>query len=489
MIPIPHALRSPSFFRVCAVTFLCTLMLASPAFAKKKKPAKKAEKAKPAAGFVVEMVPFSGFTASKADELKEAVELELNLAEGTTVSADADVNAAFDNGMKAAAIAKAMGGAKADIAVFVQKRTDGVLFLAFSTDGKPHFVKLLGENAATTSLAATAAELRGRFPTWKKSKALSIPGGGTAVKGTPEGKPDEDKVAGEKPRDPLDAGEKGGIGDSDNTQAPEEGAAKAGDAFSVSHTAAVSLSFRATTWRYSFSGVNQETQVLGTQVFPGATLRADVWFLDFLGLDLMAAGGRVAFKINSDPNVVITPAEFTSNQAEGAAALRGRYLLRLSEDGLVPAIGLGLRVGARAWRTFQTPVQLLSTGETLTVVPGFIYYGLTVGPEFYVPVDLFDRRLEIELKLEGMPLTRYSESPDQPGAEVSAFGWGGELLLRMQVVAGLFVELSGFSAGTYASFDGVGNRVGIKDSAFVIFSGGQVLNFNAGGTVGLGYFF
>jgi hypothetical protein len=266
----------------------------------------------------------------------------------------------------------------------------------------------------------------------------------------------------------------------------------------ATHLIAMSGAFEGATWRYTLetdNGIAPKPVAAG--FFPGGAVRFDLWPWEFAGIDAAATIASVPFVIppvrDASGNVVlqVTPGNFSAVQVNVGGALRGRWMLRFAEDGPVRMVGLGGRLGYRYWSS-STETQLISGSQKLlTVVPGFTFHGLTIGPEVYLPVFVADRRFEFELKLDTVPLTFYGEAPDNPGGSSLAFGYHAELLARFDILSGVFVELAGKSTGATINFEGPGNRVTFvtNDAEPVRLEGGRALNFTAGFTVGLGFMY
>jgi len=167
------------------------------------------------------------------------------------------------------------------------------------------------------------------------------------------------------------------------------------------------------------------------------------------------------------------------------------HVLRLSDDGVLRTIGVGARLGYRYWNATAETQRIVGANRVLTVVPGFTMHALTVGPEVYVPLFVLDRRFEVELKIDTMPLTRYEEAPDNPGKNSLAFGYHAELLTRFDLFGGFFVELAGKSTGATINFDGEGDRITVlpENSELVTLKGGRSLNLVGGFSVGVGFMY
>jgi hypothetical protein len=261
------------------------------------------------------------------------------------------------------------------------------------------------------------------------------------------------------------------------------------------HVLALAGAFAGSTWNYRFETQGAAPSPVTASFYPGAAVRFDLWPLDFVGFDADASVANVQFQIRSSGEgagrgVAITPNQFASTQVNAGASLRGRWLLRFSDQGALRLVGLGGRLGYRLWQASVEPQVITGTQTKLTVVPGFQFHGLTVGPEVYLPLFVADRRFEFELKVDTLPLTFYGESPDNPGASSLAFGYHAELIARFEVLGGFFVELAGRSTGATIEFEGTGDRVTTipGNDQPIVLSGGQAQNSTMGFTAGLGFF-
>jgi hypothetical protein len=259
----------------------------------------------------------------------------------------------------------------------------------------------------------------------------------------------------------------------------------------TSHFIAVSGAFDGATWLYAFDGnAGLSMPQVRANFYPGFSVRGDIWPLPFLGFDVHGALSAVQFEIKNGADLQIAPEKFVSYQTNAGLSARGRYTFRLGDDGVLRVIGVGGRLGYRFFGS-SVETQTVSGGPILTVVPGFALHGLAVGPELYVPLFVADRRIEIELKLDGMPATFYNESPDNPGQSSLAFGYHAELLVRADLFGGFFFEAAARSTGANIAFEGQGDRVTVDptQAALVPLQGGQATNLTAGFSVGLGFFY
>jgi hypothetical protein len=251
----------------------------------------------------------------------------------------------------------------------------------------------------------------------------------------------------------------------------------------LSHLFSLSLGGGAATWVYSFAA-NKPGQefTLPPSVFPAATLRADLWPIEWVGVDVDAHIQGVSFNIE-DPTNTVRPTEFISWRYGASAAAKGRYILHLGNFG----VGAGGRVGYRLLGVYTENQTHTVDGDFFTLVPGYMFHTIFFGAELYGAVVFLDRRLELEFKIDGLPLTRYEEYPDNPGAQSVAVGWATTSTARMEIFYGTFAELYLFHSGGIAFFDGVGTRrSGVIDSTTgkrELIEGGRVTTIDA--TMGL----
>jgi hypothetical protein len=156
------------------------------------------------------------------------------------------------------------------------------------------------------------------------------------------------------------------------------------------------------------------------------------------------------------------------------------------------ALGGGVRVGYRYLGMLVEPQTHEGDNQLFTLVPGYHFHALAVGPEVFVSVVLLRRRLELEVRADVLPFSSYRETPDNPGASSLAFGWNVGATLRMDLLYGLFVVAEAQSEGIYATFSGTGDRrsalvdntTGVREYV----DGGTVWNTDEQGSVGLGFF-
>jgi hypothetical protein len=74
-----------------------------------------------------------------------------------------------------------------------------------------------------------------------------------------------------------------------------------------------------------------------------------------VGLDASGALSAIPFKINGNEVFSVTPDRFVAWHTNVGASLRGRLMLRLSDDGALRSIGLGGRIGYRYWGASAEP--------------------------------------------------------------------------------------------------------------------------------------
>lgn len=258
-----------------------------------------------------------------------------------------------------------------------------------------------------------------------------------------------------------------------------------------SHAIALSGTFDGATWFYGFEG-NDGVQPDPVQApfYPGGSVRFDLWPTENLGIDASGSLAAVQFSIRSRADLLITPNKFVSWHTNAGVAFKGRYLFHLADEGVLRTIGLAGRVGYRYWGATVEQQVVSGTTENLTVVPGFQFHGLSIGPEIYIPLFLPDRRFEIEVKIDALPLTFYSEQPDNPGGSSLAFGYNAELLMRFDLFGGFFFEAAGKSTGATINFEDEGDRVTVDGAnQRLTLKGGRSLNVSGGFSVGVGFMY
>jgi len=485
----------------------------------------------------VVVLPFSVLRGGDANAAREALELELELVDNIrvqdSVAINADLDAARDS-FDPATIKAAMARRSIEVLVTAPPGFERPLIVVYGADGKPRLLKELPRGAGPDQMAATALAVvkpaLGKWTTLKPQKLPPRAGDGVDVGDVVlgDGDDDDDSVPSrnrdpddeprptKKPKkrtasldddadgdgddavtkrrsavddtegDPLDGGPRRSLSEIEDKGSSAGGPIKAG------HLLAVSGTFDGAAWHYNFEGNdNVQPGAVGAGFHPGGSIRADLWPVDFFGIDASAALSTVQFQINSNANLTVAPNRFVSIHANAGVSGRGRYLLRLSDDGVVRVIGIGGRIGYRFWQGTVETQRITSSNRILTVVPGFSMHALTVGPELYIPLFMLDRRFEVELKLDTMPVTRYAETPDNPGKNSLAFGYHAELLTRFDLYGGFFVELAGKSTGATINFEGEGDRVtvGGNETDLVTLKGGRSLNVAAGFSVGVGFMY
>jgi len=258
-----------------------------------------------------------------------------------------------------------------------------------------------------------------------------------------------------------------------------------------SHAIALSGTFDGATWFYGFEG-NDGVQPDPVQApfYPGGSMRFDLWPTENLGIDASGSLSAVQFSIRSRADLLITPNKFVSWHTNAGVAVKGRYLFHLADEGVLRTVGVAGRVGYRYWGATVEQQVVSGTTENLTVVPGFQFHGLSVGPEIYIPLFLPDRRFEIDLKIDVLPLTFYSEQPDNPGGSSLAFGYNAELLMRFDLFGGFFFEAGGKSTGATINFEDEGDRITVDGAnQRLTLKGGRSLNVSGGFSVGVGFMY
>jgi hypothetical protein len=508
------------------VVVLGLLLAAAPADARRKRrPPKKAEP------IDIAVLPFEVLRGADARAASGALELELELVDGVRVqdagAAFADLQAARDP-LDAATVKQVMSRRGLEALVAAPIGFERPWLVVFGADGKPRIVTELPRGANADQMAAVAlAAIKPAIPGFAKLKAKKLPPRvrGADLRNVIDDDEDDEGGPGRRTGGDEDGGDASrrearrtaGLGDEGSdgsrrrsalddterdrlaTDAPRRTLTDDDDARSAgggpireTHLLALSGTFDGAGWRYAFEGNDNVQPAPVTAGFhPGGTVRADLWPLPFVGLDASGSISTVQFKVADSENLAVAPNRFLSIHTNAGVSARGRYLLRLSDDGVLRMVGIGARLGYRYWNASVETQRIVGGNQVLTVVPGFTMHALTVGPELYVPLFVLDRRFEFELKVDTMPLTRYEEAPDNPGKSSLAFGYHAELLTRFDLFGGFFVELAGKSTGATINFDGEGDRITVvpANAEFVTLKGGRSLNLVGGFSVGVGFMY
>lgn len=256
----------------------------------------------------------------------------------------------------------------------------------------------------------------------------------------------------------------------------------------LAHTFAATAAFDGATWAYSFDGDAVGSSKVNAAFFPGGSVAIDAWPLrpfgiPWLGAEAEAAVAFVPFKINAG-QVPITPDSLTATHYRVGAILKGRLALQ-------NGIAFGARLGYRYYGASieaQT-VNVAGQTENLTVVPGFEFHAAAFGVEAFVPILLGKQRLELEVKVDGLPLTYYEEKPDDPGGTSLAYGWYATAAVRYDIIAGFFAEVRGQTVGLMADYSNQGGRKIFVGDQLETLAGGDVLNFTLGFSTGIGFMF
>ena len=477
------------------------------------------------------VLPFEALRGADAKSARSALELELELVTEVRVQDGgallAELKAAKDM-WAPITVKKAMARRGIEILVAAPAGFSPPILIAFGKDGEARIVQDLPRGATPDRVAATAlAALRPQLSKWSRLKPVVLPKAarvtaddviaesdrrrdpGREPGRDPDGDPgderrstipslddDEDERAekarrraalDDAERDRLDGGERRSLLDVEDERAGGSGIVK------PAHMLAVSGAFDGATWQYNFTpNAGPQPQPVVAGFYPGGSIRADLWPLPFLGIDAGGTLSTVQFVLNSSPELIITPGKFISYHIDAGVSGRGRYMLRVADEGPFQHIGFGVRAGYRIWNATVETQNGNNTQEDrlLTVVPGFTMHALAVGPEIFIPIFIGQNRLELELKLDTLPFTNYSEEPDNPGATALAFGYHAEVQLRYDIFGGFFVEAVGKSTGATIQFDGTGDRVTVDGARqFVALEGGRSLTYNLGFSIGVGFMY
>lgn len=183
------------------VACACALLFAGAADAKKKQ-------RKRASPLNVVVLPFVGKNAGGGD-VKEAIELELELVEVVQVSASDSLEADVRKGGRRAFDASTLGAtlAKRGVDVLIkgerglgEKNPDALLVIAYGKDGQPRFFKELSLGNEPDAAAATIVDsLRPTLEAWKSARPVRLPIDDAKEISTDDVLVDDD-LAGDKPK-------------------------------------------------------------------------------------------------------------------------------------------------------------------------------------------------------------------------------------------------------------------------------------------------
>ena len=390
-----------------------------------------------------------------------------------------------------ATLARQMKDQKADIFVRVERRAgaafaDAIVISAFGADGKPRFFSEFAASDDTSNVArvvdAVAAILQG----FGDRKVITLPtsSGGTTTATTTPSPP---KTTPSTTTTPSETTTTSTATTPTETPLPTVPAGPR----TLWHLAAVSTWFDGGTWSYGLDGPGTLDQNVGSALFPGVGVRLDLWPVSFFGIDAQARYSALDFVVQNADELQLDPGAISTSHIEAGVFLKARYLLELDGFG----IGFGGRVGYRTWLASTVPQTVpgldAETRVPVTIVPGFDLQALAVGGEVFVPILVGGRRLEIDLRAEALPLMAYSEKPDAPGDGQGFVGFSGALDVRLDLVAGVFVEVGAATTGTTLAFDGAGDRQRISPDTGLpeALAGGSGLNLTASFHTGLGFMY
>jgi hypothetical protein len=238
-------------------------------------------------------------------------------------------------------------------------------------------------------------------------------------------------------------------------------------------------------WLHDFKGkIADQSFSPGVLRKLGAGAAASAWFVPNVGatVDLR----WMLLPDVSLGNAGLSPPSVSTNELGAGLMLKARYLHEASPT----AFAIGARAGYR-FNVGTVEPQLDDRENLLTIIPGWSFHAFALGAEAYMGFIAADRRFEVELHADFLA-PQYAESPDNPGASVTAFGWDVGLNVRIPIVQPVFANLYGFSGGVFANFDGTGDRFGLaqnEDGSRSPVAGGTVLNTTSGGGLGIGVFF
>lgn len=270
-------------------------------------------------------------------------------------------------------------------------------------------------------------------------------------------------------------------------------------------------------WLYHFLA-NEKVQGEGYpfyKFFPSGGLRISFWPIEWVGVDADVRGGLVRFSANTGVSVEgglpfrglpigldgNGREQFLSFKGAAGVAAKARYILHLGNLG----VGGGMRLGYR-YHAHYAADQYFLDNDRITLIPSYQWHNVALGPELFFSAILFGRRLEVEPKLDLMPVTVYIEGPDWPGRRSLTVGANLSAAARMEIFYGAFVEVYGYSTLGYAQWgslcqypwvacNGGEGEAGTRRGRLIdpqtgqreFIQGGTVVNLDGGLQVALGW--
>ncbi len=492
-------MRSP-YGAVCTALSVLTwlsLGVSAPTQARPHKPAR----------LVVAVLPFGshdGISKAVARRLRHSV----SLSSKTRAISNA-LDDAGESGFQPVQLAAILGHRHVDVLVRLQSDPAGIVLTAFGKDGLPRLKKELPLESDREIVRAVAGALGPVLEGWRDLKPLpqhrgDAAGGGGG--GDDDAPPhaltsagdggDEHKVPLHSIDDESEGSSASPAGDDDSSSAVDsdeshesiddvEAAAKP-EGGGHHRSVAVSAGLDIGTWSWSFDGAPDVKASAGAPIFSGGSVLLDVSPLAFAGIRFIAvdaelAGAFVPFTLRGTP---VAPQEFSSPQVRASALLKLRYTF---SGGTAIGVRGGYRTIIAAAAKQQTNVA--GAVKNVTVIPAYRVQAIAAGVDAFIPIDVGGHPLELEARLEALPLTSYVEAPDNPGAASVAFGGYAFLAARYVDASGLFIEGRVEGTGVRVTFTDVGTRNALKGDALVPIEGGTTLNLGGAASLGAGFEF
>ncbi|MFH1808687.1 MAG: hypothetical protein ABIJ09_08075 [Pseudomonadota bacterium] len=230
---------------------------------------------------------------------------------------------------------------------------------------------------------------------------------------------------------------------------------------------AIGLGFDTLYWSYDLHSAQLVSTVNWHPLDPyfGGSLNLALWPIEWVGVDLAVHGGLRSYSVD----LPVDQSEISLTALSAELNLRGRYVFGFG-------VGVGAHLGYRYDGSFvseQTPV---------VVAPGFGAHQVSPGLDLYITAlaPLLSARLSADV----VPWGLYGESPDQPGASASMWGWRVDGALRSTFFMGIFAELRLFYGNSYVTYSGAGKRTNFDGAAI---TDGEVVNGLRGLSLGLGW--
>lgn len=260
-------------------------------------------------------------------------------------------------------------------------------------------------------------------------------------------------------------------------------------ALGKSHWLAVALSLDANLWSYAFRGSQAEQSFRHPHdQRPGYTntgggLRASYWANENFGVD---GDFRLVYMNLNAGTLPINPESISAFTYQLGLLGRARYLWDFSPV----TVGLGARLGYRLWGRALNAQTGKTDGLSRTIFPGWRQHGLVLGTELFAAAQAWQRRFEVEARIESIPLTHYVEVPDNPGGSSQALSWHVAGLARIPIVAPVTAELGFYWLNSTVRFEKLGDRLTRDEQGQPVpLQGGDVSNTELGFSLAVGVAF